>query len=314
MGVNPKSLAILPTPFYKLEATSNYLGVELYIKRDDMTEMALSGNKVRKLEYLLSDALFKKANMVVTCGGAQSNHCRATAIAASRLGLACTVFLRTEDPQTPPATTGNILLIKMSGATIKWIDYHDYSNRTEILSDYAGSSGYVIPEGGSNGVGAWGYEKAVHEILRQFPMLDDEPTSLVHACGSGGTTAGLALGITNLGLKQTKAAAINVCDDEEYFDNEVARIAKEYGTRLAPGAYEIVDGHVGAGYAKPTSDEIQTQLSFYRREGIALDPVYSGKAYCGLVKELSVDPSRFGRVIFIHTGGIFGNFGFAESY
>jgi D-cysteine desulfhydrase len=154
-------IARLPTPCIPLRRLSKQLGVEIYVKRDDLTGIVLTGNKVRKLEFVLADALAKKADVVLTCGGAQSNHSRATAAAAAMLGLRCRLLLRTPDPANPPSTEGNILLDRMAGAEIVWISTEEYQNRDEIFEREAaslkkeGRTPYVIPEGASNSLGTW---------------------------------------------------------------------------------------------------------------------------------------------------------------
>jgi D-cysteine desulfhydrase len=197
LSMPPKlKLANLPTPLEFLERSSQKLGVELWIKRDDLTGVGLSGNKVRKLEYLLHDAKERGADTLITCGGAQSNHCRATAVAAAKLGLKAHLLLRTEDPTAPPVSTGNILLDKMVGAKIHWISFADYGIRHEKMATLAatlqsqGHTPYVIPEGGSNGIGSWGYIEAAKEIGESLASMDEgapKDTTLIYACGSGGT-------------------------------------------------------------------------------------------------------------------------------
>ena len=317
------SLARCSTPLEKLERTSQTLGIELYVKRDDLTGCELSGNKVRKLEYLLADAKAHGADTVITGGGEQSNHCRATALAATRLGLRSVLFLRTTDVEDPPATTGNILLDRLAGAEVVWIDHSDWQRRAELFSEHAdrlrqeGRVPYVIPEGGSNAVGAWGYVRCARELGQQLAELPPMPTTIVHACGSGGTAAGLILGAAMEGFaaRDIKVAAINVCDDRDYFVRAIGTICRDfcssYGADFAVGEsdIEVVDGHVGIGYAKSTDAELSTIRDVARSEALILDPVYSGKAFHGLCVELEKDRERFGaRVVFVHTGGIFGLF------
>src|SRR5215813_4905075 len=163
-------LAHTPTPLDQLRRTGIDLGVELYIKRDDLTGTVLTGNKVRKLEFLLADAVARGADTVLTCGGAQSNHCRATAVAAAKVGLRAKLLLRTPDPLHPPDLVGNILLDRLVGAEIVWVTPDEYRQRDEIFVRMAaeladqGRRPYVIPEGGSNALGAWGYVHAAEEI------------------------------------------------------------------------------------------------------------------------------------------------------
>lgn len=313
-------LARTPTPLEPLPRTSAALGVELWIKRDDLTGAELSGNKVRKLEFLLDDALAQGADTVITCGGEQSNHCRATALAATRVGLDSVVLLRTPDPNQPPATSGNILLDRLAGAEIIWISPAEYARRHELLAAFAeqlrveGRHPYVIPEGGSNPVGAWGYVRAVEELAADLTALPARPTTVVHACGSGGTAAGLVLGARLLGL-DLGIASVNVCDDRDYFTRVITGICAEFDSRyhtdaaITAGDLDIVDGYVGRGYAKSRPEELASLRDLARREGVILDPVYTGKAFFGMVEELGRDRARFGqRIVFLHTGGIYGLF------
>lgn len=318
-------LARLPTPLQPLPRTSEALGAEVLIKRDDLTGAELSGNKVRKLEYLMADARATGADTVITCGGEQSNHCRATALAATRLGLRSVLLLRTDDPANPPPTRGNILLDRLAGAEIVWISRPEYANRAEILEREAarmlaaGRVPYVIPEGGSNAPGAWGYVGAAAELRDDLAELPARPTTLIYACGSGGTGAGLILGKKLFGL-DVRIAGINVCDDRDYFVKTITRICDDFEMRYQTGAavreddIDIVDGYVGLGYAKSRPEELENLRDLARRESIILDPVYTGKAYHGLVSELAKSPGCFGeRVVFLHTGGIFGLFPFADT-
>jgi D-cysteine desulfhydrase len=285
-----------------LRKLSERLGIELLCKRDDLTGAALSGNKVRKLEFLLADALERGADTVITCGGAQSNHCRATAIAAAQLGLKSRLLLRTPDPSSPPPIEGNILLDHLVGAEIVWITPEQYRRRAELMAREAeGRRAYVIPEGGSNALGAWGYFRCVEEMAAELTPK----TTVVYAAGSGGTGAGLIFGMKRLGLS-SRVVGFNVCDDRAYFVAAIGAIVEQ----LVPGfdrerEVEIIDGYVGRGYAQSSPDELRLIADVARTEGMILDPVYTGKAFFGMTRELR----RLGeRVIFVHTGGIFGLF------
>jgi D-cysteine desulfhydrase len=323
------ALARAGTPLEPLPRTSAALGVEVLVKRDDLTGAELTGNKVRKLEYLLADALARGADTVITCGGEQSNHARATALAAARAGLRCHLVLRTDDPARPPAATGNILLDRLAGATLRWISRPDWARRDELMAeeaaaiDAAGGRAYVIPEGGSNALGGWGYVGCAYELAGDLAALPARPTTIVHAIGSGGTSAGLIVGARLAGLHErgVRVAGVNVCDDRDHFVAVIGRICADmiaqWSLPLAIGAgdLDIVDGHVGIGYAKSRPEELRTIRDVCRRDGLVLDPVYSGKAFHGLVRELERDRTRFGeRVVFVHTGGIFGLFPAAEAF
>jgi D-cysteine desulfhydrase len=316
-------LARAGTPLEALPRTSAALGVEVLVKRDDLTGAELSGNKVRKLEFLLAEAQDQGADTVITCGGEQSNHCRATALAAAKVGLASRVVLRTDDPAAPPPTTGNILLDRLAGASVRWISRPDWARRNAIMEEEAaavraaGGRPYVIPEGGSNAMGSWGYVACAAELVDDLAALPARPTTIVFACGSGGTAAGLALGAKLCGLTErgVRVAAVNVCDDRDYFARVITRICADMTSRwslpqsIAPEELDIVDGHVGRGYAKSRPEELETIRDVCRRDGLVLDPVYTGKAFHGIVTELARDRGRFGeRIVFVHTGGIFGLF------
>jgi D-cysteine desulfhydrase len=309
--------ARLPTPVEPARKLSNKLGVELLIKRDDLTGSSLSGNKIRKLEFLFAEAAAQGADTVITCGGEQSNHCRATAIAAAELGLRSYLLLRTDNPKEPPAAEANILLDRLVGADIRWVSREEYKRRVQLFVEVQGQllaqrrKAYVIPEGGSNAVGAWGYVGCVEELAAE---LGDQPLTLVYAAGSGGTGAGLILGIKLLGLPW-RAIGVNVCDDKAYFVEAIGEIVEAAIKKwLLPVNFdrseiEILDGYVGVGYAKSRPEELQTIRDVARAEGLILDPVYTGKAFHGMARELERDKRAFGeRVCFIHTGGIFGLF------
>ncbi len=311
-------LANLPTPLVRLERLGAQLGVELLCKRDDLTGAELSGNKVRKLEFLFAEARAQGADTVVTCGGAQSNHCRATALAAARLGLRSLLLLRVPDPAQPPPTEANILLDRLAGAEIRWVSREEYARRAEIFEVVAqelrraGRTPYLIPEGGSNALGAWGYVRAIEELRSQ---IAPGPLTIVYAAGSGGTGAGILLGCRLFGLEETRVVGVNVCDDREYFVRVIGEIVEDAIGRFrlqvpfARGEIEILDGYVGRGYALSRPEELALVRDVARAEGLVLDPVYTGKAFFGLSRHLHAHPGAFGRrVVFFHTGGIFGLF------
>jgi D-cysteine desulfhydrase len=317
-------LARAPTPLQPLQRSSEALGVDIWIKRDDLTGAELSGNKVRKLEFLLAEAVARGADTVITGGGEQSNHCRATALAATRLGLRSRLLLRTADPARPPAATGNILLDRLAGAELRWITRGEWARRAEMFADEAdkvtrtGGTPYVIPEGGSNAVGAWGYVRAAEELAGDLDALPPaRRTTIVFATGSGGTAAGLLLGAKLLGFagRGVTIASVNVSDDREYFVATIGAICRDFDARFDAGAgvaeadIEIVDGYVGRGYARSRPEELAAIRDLARRDAVILDPVYTGKAWYGIVQELACDRDRFGdRIVFVHTGGIFGLF------
>jgi D-cysteine desulfhydrase len=294
------SLAQRPTPVHPLPRLSAELGVEVHVKRDDLTGFALSGNKVRKLEYLLADALAHGATAVVTCGGIQSNHARATAIAARQLGLTPVLLLRGEPPAAPD---GNLLLDVLLDAEIHWCTPEQYRHRRgELMAELAdglrarGFVPYVVPEGGSNALGALGYVDAANELRAQGSF-----DHVYVAVGSGGTLAGLAMA----GLPGVVGVA--VCDDAAYFEARVQQIAAEAGVSL-PDTWRVDELHRGPAYGVATPAIWADIRRVARLEGLLLDPCYTGKAMHALC-----DDARHGRiggrVLFWHTGGAFGLFG-----
>lgn len=316
-------LANLPTPVQPLRRLGEKYGVELYVKRDDLTGISLSGNKIRKLEFVLADALAQKADTVITCGGAQSNHCRATAIAAAMLGLRCRLLLRTPDPSNPPVSEGNILLDRMAGAEIVWITPDEYRQRDEVFGREAaslqetGRKPYIIPEGASNALGALGYIRAMEELVNDIANTlggGNKPCTIISAAGSGGTSAGLILGAKAFDVN-ARIAGVNVCDDRDYFVRVIGNICEQaivdyhLDIDFDRQDVDIVDGYVGLGYALSQTEELELICEVARTEGVFLDPVFTGKAFFGMIQELNHDPKCFGeRIIFIHTGGIYGLF------
>lgn len=318
------NLAFLPTPIQKLPKISEELGVNLYIKRDDLTGGETSGNKIRKLEYTVAKAIEEGANLLITCGGIQSNHCRATAAVAAKLGLRSHLVLRIDEE---PPVEGNYLLDKILGANISFISREDYSlKRTEIMEgikeEYAkqGIKAYVIPEGASDGIGNLGYLEAVREIQKQEEQLGISFQTIVCAVGSGSTYGGLFLG-TKLHAPEKTVLGFNVCDDEQYFLDICGRICKDTVQLLGENVevkqedMHIIDGHKGIGYALSTDEELAFLAKVAREEGVILDPVYTGKAFYGLYQEIKEGKLKdLGNILFVHTGGIYGLFPKQEQF
>jgi D-cysteine desulfhydrase len=320
------ALARLPTPLERSPRLGAELGLELLYKRDDLTGFELSGNKARKLEYLLGEAEASGADTLVTCGGAQSNHCRATAFAASKRGLAAVVLLRVGDPSRPPPLEANSFLDRLAGAEIRWVSHDEYRRRAEVMEAVAaelraaGRRPYVIPEGGSSALGSLGYVAAVAELRAQLPEAwRAGPVTIAYAAGSGGTGAGLELGIRLAGWDDARPVGFAVCNDAGYFRTAIAGICGDARGRWpelpAVTAEEVVidDGFIGPGYALPTDEGLALIRRAARADGVLLDPVYTGKAMLGVARRATEpDGLPSSRVVFLHTGGAFGLFPFAE--
>jgi D-cysteine desulfhydrase len=319
-------LARLPTPLEPSPRLGAELGIDLLWKRDDLTGLELSGNKARKLEFLVADAEAHGADVLVTCGGVQSNHCRATAFAAAKRGLASVVLLRVPEPARPPRLEANALLDRLAGAEIRWVSHDEYRRRGEIMDAVAaglraaGRRPYLIPEGGSNALGSWGYVLAVEELLAQLPPAWREgPVTIAYACGSAGTAAGVELGVRRAGWRGARPVAFAVCNDARTFREAIAAICADARRRwpalpeVPAGEVVVDDRFVGPGYAIATDEGLELVRRVAAADGILLDPVYTGKAMLGVAaraRETSATPG--GRVVFLHTGGAFGIFPFAS--
>jgi D-cysteine desulfhydrase len=308
-----------PTPVVKRRGLDELTGVDLWIKRDDATGGAEAGNKVRKLEWLIGDALARRADTIVTCGGLQSNHARATALVCASLGLRCVLFLRVEDPARAVLTNdGNVLLDRMAGAEIRFVSHAEYAQRAAVMDGAAielrdgGRTPYVIPEGGSNGLGALGYVECMRETaaqMRRGLAGGERPFDVVvHACGSGGTAAGVALGAARYGVARS-VRAIAVCDTAAYFEGVIARVtgeARSWDGALGEPAPTVVDDtSKGPAYGVSSPEQRATIVRAARAGGLVLDPVYSGKAMHGLRAAVERgDIAAGARVLFVHTGGL----------
>jgi D-cysteine desulfhydrase len=316
----PKSLklAMTPTPLEKLR--DNPLippEYEVYIKRDDLTGFGLSGNKVRKLEFLSYDALKKKADTLITCGGFQSNHARATALAAAQSGLKSVLVLFGDESAE---NEGNLFLDKLCRAEIKLIPSGEYENVERIMRNLSlklrskGKRPYVIPEGGSNPLGVWGYIKAAFEMKKQIDKQKIKISRIVTALSSAGTYCGLFLGAKLCGWK-TEIMGVNVRFLPSYPKEKIYTLLEktitQYRLRVkcAEREIKVVEGYVGEGYALNKKEELEFIKAFVSRTGILLDPVYTGKAMFGLAGMLNKGKfSKREKIIFLHTGGGFGLF------
>ncbi|MCR9104588.1 MAG: D-cysteine desulfhydrase family protein [Gammaproteobacteria bacterium] len=312
-------LALTPTPLQFLERATRRWGGEhrLWVKRDDLTGCTLSGNKVRKLEFIAAHAIDNGYDTLITCGGLQSNHCRATAFVGAQLGLQVHLLLRGDPPNV---REGNLLLDHLAGARISCYpkaqyvkELADLFTRWQAHYQEQGLRALAVPTGGSDGLGVWGYIAASQELGGQMSAAGIASAHIVTATGSGGTQAGLTLGAA---LHQLPATVwgINVCDDEQYFMDKVASDAQDWRHRFpdAPKVAvnpRVIDGYVGKGYAVADAPVFTLIAELARMEGLVLDPVYTGKAFAGMLAE--IEKGRFAGVrdiVFVHTGGIFGVF------
>lgn len=309
-------LANLPTRIDHLERVSKELGVDLWIKRDDQTGSEISGNKIRKLEFAVKEAIDSGCDYLITCGGIQSNHARATAAAAASLGMGSRLVLRGTDRQV---SEGNLFLDKMLGATVRFITPEEYSSsRAEIMKEEAyklageGHKAYILPEGASNGIGSFGYINAFNEILEQEKKMGIEFDAIVAAVGSGGTYSGLLYG-NEINGNRKDIIGFNIAGTAEGFKEIVRGLLDEIAvmagveSKLMLEEMKIIDGYPGLGYAISRKEEIDFIRHFSMTEGIILDPVYTGKAMYGLYSELKKgNLSNYKNILFIHTGGLFG--------
>jgi len=312
------NLANLPTKIERLNRLSLEWKTNLYVKRDDQTGSEMSGNKIRKLEYALKEALDNKCDTIITCGGIQSNHCRATVAAATKLGLKSIVMLRVNEETK---IEGNYFLDKLFGAEVRFCTPDDYrSSRNEMMQKIAdeidgnGGKAYIIPEGASYGIGTLGYYECLMEIDAQEREMGIVFNTIVVAVGSGGTYAGLYLANKFLKLGK-RVIGMAVCDNEEYFKTVVYNIAQEALPHIGEeididrNDIEINDRYVGIGYALSRPEELAFIAEIARKEALVLDPVYTGKAMYGLYNELKQSTiPKTENILFIHTGGLFGLF------
>lgn len=319
------NLGHLPTPLHAWDRMPllDQLGVSWYIKRDDASAaIEMAGNKVRKLEFLLADALEQNCDCVVTIGGAQSNHCRATAAAARLLGLEPHLILRAPAAALPESgLEGNLMLDRMLDATIHVVSTSEYVQvghaalveRLGKQLEAEGKRPYLIPVGGSNALGVWGYISGLEELRGQLAELEAEEEAgsidhIVFACGSSGTAAGIAYGARLSGLS-ARIHAVCVCDTPDYFYQKIEEDVTPIGANLLRDGrsrdwLEVHQGR-GIGYAKATQEELQMAADVAAATGVLIDPVYSGKALFHFCSEARRRPEEFRgkRILFWHTGG-----------
>ena len=306
-------LGHFPTPIEHLKNITKYLGgPNIFIKRDDCTGLATGGNKTRKLEFLIPDAIKNKAELVVTVGAVQSNHARQTAAACTLMGLKCLIIFEQRLKDAPEAykKSGNVFLDKLFGADIKICPQNeDVTKYTEkIIKDMKskGTNVYFIPGGGSNAVGALGYVECLNEIIKENNKYNF--TQIVHATGSSGTQAGLLAGkkyfncnipITGICVRHKKDIQI----DKVY--TEAKKACEKLQCEILDKSDVIVyDEYIGSGYGEPTEGMVEATKLLAKKEAILLDPVYSGKGFAGLIGLIKNKKfTKNDNVLFIHTGG-----------
>jgi D-cysteine desulfhydrase len=309
------NIANIPTPLQ----TINFEGKNFLIKRDDLTGMELSGNKVRKLEYLIYQAKKEEADIIFTDGGDQSNHARATVIAAAGAGIKSKLFLWGKDKSN---ADGNLFLDKIYGAEISFLNKKEYCNVNNIMFDERtrllkkGKNAYVIPEGGSTTLGIWGYVSFMNELKKQTDLKKLE--GILVAAGSGGTAAGLLVGAALLKLK-LNIYAVNVLYPENEIRRKILQLAEgcildyKLPCSISQDNLKIITGYSNEGYKKITDDKLDIITKFARSGGLLLDPAYTGKAFIAYYKNFLLKNKGM-KVLFLHTGGLFGIFGRRGEY
>lgn len=308
-------LANIPTPV-EIQKFNNH---RFIIKRDDLTGMELSGNKVRKLEYLIYQAKKQKAGLIFTDGGEQSNHARATVIAAAKAGIKSRLFLWGNDKTT---ADGNLFLDKIFGAEISFLTKKEFIKVNDIMFNEKmklmekGENVYVIPEGGSTTLGIWGYISFMREINEQIDLK--KISGITSACGSGGTAAGLLVGAALLKIK-LKIFAVNVLYSKEVIRKKILQLAEacildyKLPCELVNSNLEIIDGYSAEGYKNISDDKVSLIKQLAVSTGILLDPAYTGKAFKAYYDNFLIKNKGM-KNLFLHTGGLYGIFGKRKQY
>ena len=320
-------LGFLPTPLHPMDRLSETLGgPRIWVKRDDCTGLSTGGNKTRKLEFLMAEALQQNATCVITQGATQSNHARQTAAAAAKLGLQCHILLedRTGSNDQSYTLSGNVLLDQLHGATIaKRPGGADMAAEMDALAGDLRAKGerpYIIPGGGSNTIGALGYVKCAAELTEQASGMDLKIDALVHATGSSGTQAGLVAGLCAL-KSDIHLLGIGVRAPQPKQEDMVHALAARTLDLLATGQSvprEVVRAncdYVGGGYGVPTEGMKEAIRLLARLEGLLFDPVYSGKGLDGLIDQIRKGYfDGMDNVVFLHTGGSAALFGYPDIF
>lgn len=317
-------LAQLPTALEKLDRLGQAINMKhLWIKRDDNTGLAFGGNKARKLEFLVADAMEKGSNLLLTVGGVQSNHARMTAAAARAYGLDCCLWLLGKN--NPQGLPGNLLLDKILGARVEFHPYMDDETLLEAVDDYfdtlkqKGSKPYYIPMGGSTGLGDLGYVMMVLELAEQLYLKGETLDKIILAAGSGGTLAGLTLGC-KLFLPGTQVWGISIGIRKDELADKIIRGIREsehilgISPIVSTGDIHLWDDYIGEKYAVASLAGNEAIIQTARTQGILLDPVYTGKAMAGLIDLRNKGViSASDRVCFVHTGGTPALFAYEDS-
>ena len=304
--MNKLNLANLPTKIIKLENLSKKYNKNIYLKRDDFTGTETSGNKIRKLEYSLADALNKGCKSIITTGALQSNHCRATVAVCASLGMECNIVLRGDNEEIE----GNLFLDYILGGIIHTVkDKDEVDGKIEELFKKLNKEGkkpYIIPMGASNAIGTYGYINAYDEIIEQEKELNINFDIISLAVGSGGTYGGLWYGNYSHN-KEKRILGFSVSETGEYFKDTIINILKDLDKEINEFKnIEINDSYVGEGYGIATREELEFYYNIGKLEGFVLDPCYTGKAFRGLLKEIELGNIEEENILFIHTGGLMG--------
>jgi len=306
-------LGHFPTPIEPLKNISTYLGgPNIFIKRDDCTGLATGGNKTRKLEFLMPDAIKNKAEVVVTVGAVQSNHARQTAAACALMGLKCLIILeqRLKDPPDSYMNSGNVFLDKLFGAEVKICPKNEniFEYLEKIIENIKskGTKVYFIPGGGSNSIGALGYVECFNEIIKENNKYNF--SQIVHATGSAGTQAGLLAGKkyfnSNISINGICVRYDKTTQEKKVYDEAKKTCEKLQCKILEKSEVLVYDEYIGPGYGEPTEGMIEATKLLAKKEAILLDPVYSGKGFAGLIGLIRNKKfTKNDNILFIHTGG-----------
>lgn len=310
-----------PTPLQEMPHLKEYLNCKprLFVKRDDLTGLGLGGNKVRKLDFLLAEAKARGANTLITCGGLQSNHCRQTAAMASQFGFACHLVLEGEEPCF---YQGNLLLDHLFGATLHFIgedgDLDQEMERAAKKIEKEGGDPYIIPLGGSNPLGTLGYVESALEAIKEANRLGIAIDHAFLPTGSGGTQAGVALAARESSPKM-QVHGISVSREEAKQRENVAELINGVydllgmEERAEARHLSVYDSFIGKGYGHITSEGLAAIRLLAKKEGLLLDPVYTGKAMAGMLQLLKEEPFSLSQgLLFFHTGGHPALFAYAE--